>query len=423
MLNSFRLIVLGSLSLIYLYFNQELLDTSSSSSKALIPRAAVPQFGYQLSSPYPEATVVAGFAITVKWPQRTGEYKSYRVELWSNGKVGYIIQQDIETVEFSWRIPVTLGGRQEIRVFGKQFSDNQYVPHAISAFVIQQPPSSPEITVTSPTVRSSWVLNSKNTISFGYKGDAVYWSADIYCLNPSSSMYYGARLVEKKSLGGMTHTFTIPLEWPIGQYFIVYYIFVQADSALLAKSETFNLISYDNIVFATPEYITMTTPKFGAVATKGSTFKIEWNPLRQFDDFNIELFNYNSERYNPGTILVLAAKYPGSQKSFEWTVPADLYPSRYFYVRVWGYLAGSGSNGEDRISGVAYSEFFIIKSEAETADLEPECTKDCSNIVTTGGTQTTLTPKKLGKKSNASQAILFNSLYGLVATFLMAFFQ
>ena len=355
--NLFRLslALFTTLAISYWYYS----DSESSQYFNRIPRSATPPAPVPLTYPWPWAAVTAGYSINVQWPQ-SWTYGTYRLELFYSDKtLAQSLVASTTATSFQWKIPATLAGSYELRVTAKTYGDNVDVVYATSTFTVTAlPASDSNIKVTSPTSKeSSWVLNAKNTLSLGYsRTDGVSWSADIYSLQKGSSLYFGQNLVSLKSLNDMSHTFTIPGNWPTGRYIVNFYVFDAAGGFRMANSEVFYITSYVNVYQATPDLIVITSPTYQQVVAKGQPTPISWTIAAQFTSFNIELFNYNADLYADPLVQSIAENVAGSSTTFSFNVPSGIPASRYYYVRVSGSIVG-----QDKI-GAAYSNFFVIKS-------------------------------------------------------------
>lgn len=107
--------------------------------------------------------------------------------------------------------------------------------------------------VSVPSSSTVWVLQTANTISFANKSPFATWSAVVYSLTPGSTVQWGHVIVKRKAATSLTQTFTLPLEWLPGKYFIQFYFYdANGDFVSTIGSQQFTVKTYGDRVKATP---------------------------------------------------------------------------------------------------------------------------------------------------------------------------
>jgi hypothetical protein len=106
--------------------------------------------------------------------------------------------------------------------------------------------------------------------------------------------------------------------------------------------------------------ISLLSPAVNTVVYKGVQQTISWSTNAVVQSFTIELYNTDKTKYPNLFVNSIVTNYNDTLRSFVWSVPTTLASSRYYYVRVWGYL-DAGSGQLDTIES-GYSSFFTIQS-------------------------------------------------------------
>lgn len=123
----------------------------------------------------------------------------------------------------------------------------------------------------------------------------------------------------------------------------------------------------------------MSSPTANVRFKKGLSSRITWSTGKNFDAFNIELFNINDAKYADSYVQLIVSQLTREQREFYWIPPDNLEPSSRYFIRIWGYLLEDGTYALTSQTGLAYSDYFTIAAADghEDAQLEAACNDDC----------------------------------------------